>query len=166
MISHSEVRERLSYDSETGYLHWIKLPASAKTVKLGDRAGFTHGKGYRGIEIFGKSYKEHRLIWFWWHGRWPTAYIDHINGDRADNRIANLREAEHGQNRANSRANQNTITGLKGITFNKLWGRKKFRAGITFQNKRILIGYFTTAQEAHEAYCNVAQKLHGAFFHS
>jgi hypothetical protein len=95
----------------------------------------------------------------------PKNYIDHINGNRSDNRFSNLREATHAQNRANSK-HTNKI-GLKGVGLIK-WipeGKRRWRAQITHNKKVIHLGCFHTKEEAHLAYCDAAKKLHGEFFH-
>src|ERR1700723_1528017 len=99
------------YETDTGFFRW-------RNGKMAVRiAGTPSGRmGYRRIHLFGKSYLAHRLAWLYVHGEWPILCIDHVNGVADDNRIANLRQATNGQNRANSRCNKNNQSGLKGVS--------------------------------------------------
>lgn len=154
-----DLRSRLHYNQDTGLFTWIKPLCSIR--KPGDVAGSTkHKDGYAEIGIFGKLFLSHRLAWFYVHGAWPDGQVDHINGDRLDNRISNLRIATHGQNRANSRAGKNNLLGVKGV-FKTRSG--KFVAQIRAGKKQRHIGTFLTVKEASEAYRKAAEKYHGEF---
>jgi hypothetical protein len=103
----------------------------------------------------------HVLAWFYTHGVWPADQLDHINGDKSDNRIDNLRIATASQNKANSGPYRNNPTGLKGAYWYKplqMWVSKIRKDG-----KLHHLGYFATAEEAHTAYCEAAKRLHGEF---
>ena len=123
-------------------------------------------RGYIYLEVDGKPYMAHRLAWFYMTGIMPGKQIDHINRNKIDNRFENLREATHGQNRANSK--NNNPNGLKGVR-RLPWmkdGTKCWQAKITHEKKQIYLGCFHTKEEAHQAYCKAAKKLHGDFFNS
>lgn len=159
MITHQELIETLTYDPETGIFRWAK---PRPKIQVGQIAGYLHHKGYINMEINGKHYSAHRLAWFYITGENSKKQIDHINRCRSDNRISNLREATHGQNRANSKCfNKN---GYKGVTKHKWLKEKPFAAQITFNKKVIYLGCYPTAEEAHSAYCRAAKKMHGDFF--
>ena len=101
----------------------------------------------------------HRLAWLYTHGKWPSKYIDHINGVKTDNRIANLREADNGENMQNQRrARRNSKTGLLGVRWNRASGN--YVAVITVNRHVINVGSFKTAEEAHEAYLRAKAELH------
>ena len=89
----------LSYDEETG-LFWWTAPGSNRNMNK--PAGSVHKEGYVAIQTKGKRWQAHRLAWRIYYGVWPTMEIDHINGDRSDNRIVNLREVTSKENSANS----------------------------------------------------------------
>ncbi len=131
--------------------------------KFGGSAGVIKGK-YRRIAIDGRSYTASHLAWFHYHGTRPVALIDHKNGDGRDNRIENLRQATYSQNSQNIGVRRNSSTGLKGAQrFNRRHCRYRFRSTITANGKRIFLGLFHTAEEAHAAYCAKAAELHGEF---
>ena len=154
------IRERLSYDPETGLVYWMCDVGVGKCKRrAGDIAGADHPDGYKHISVGGKLYLTHRIVWLLYHGEWPDGQIDHINGDRADNRLGNLRIATHGQNRANSRT-QKTKTGFKGVTVNK-YG--KIHAAIRSGGKSYHLGTYKTLEEAHTAYSDAARRFHGEF---
>src|ERR1044072_4308934 len=94
----SELTELLRYDPQTGELHWKISPT--KKVKVGAKAGCITSRGYVQIRYLGFSYMAHRVIWYMFKGKLPNL-LDHINGDRKDNRIENLREASTFQNQMN-----------------------------------------------------------------
>lgn len=119
------------------------------------------GSGYRQGRIFGKAFRAHRVAWAITHGEWPSYEIDHINGDRSDNRINNLREASRMENARNRGANINSPSGLKGVSWSKSSG--KWRARITAGGPENNLGFFDTAEDAHAAYCVAANKLHREF---
>lgn len=108
----AQVLEYLSYDETTGHLTWIKRPS--KKIHKNKRAGYDLKSGYRAITLFGTSYQEHHLIWFISTGLWAEE-IDHINHNKADNRIDNLRSVTHAENARNMKKLSNTITGEQGI---------------------------------------------------
>lgn len=119
-------------------------------------AGCPNKAGYLRIRINGKLYMNHRLIWFMHHGTWPTA-LDHINGNKQDNRIENLRPCTQSENMQNCKNKKNNKTGVKGVTWNT--GKNKYRARLTVARKEIFIGYFLTISEA-EAAIQLAREIH------
>jgi len=103
--------------------------------KIGEIAGHVDVKGYRIIKFQGKKYKAHRLIWLFIYGKWPDDEIDHINRDRLDNRIENLREADRYINMRN--------LGNVGVT--------RFRGQWKARLAQKHLGYFTSYEEAMTA---------------
>jgi len=159
MIEHSKLIELLHYNLETGLFHWAK---SRPKVKEGNPAGCLDHNGYIRIEVGGKTYAAHRLAWFYINKEWPSNEIDHINRNKSDNRIENLRQAQHGQNRANSKTTNKH--GLKGVSFKKWIKFNCWEAKVKHNKKDIYLGCYPTKELAHEAYCRAAKKLHGEFF--
>lgn len=151
------VRELLHYDPETGRFAW-RLGRFG-TRGAGGRAGYADPRGYRKICVAGRMYWEHRLAWLYVNGTWPSDQIDHVNGVKGDNRIANLREATRSENQGNLRqARSDSKTGLLGVHWNK--PNKKFMAQIMFSGKQKYLGLFNTAEEAHQAYLVAKRELH------
>jgi hypothetical protein len=161
-MKHSYLTSILIYDPETGSFQWS---APRPKIKVGQRAGYLKkNTGYIYIEIDGKSHSAHRLAWLYVTGNEPTMQIDHINRNRSDNRFENLREATHGQNRANSKStNKHGIKGVRRLPWMKD-ADKCWQASITHNKKVIYLGCFHTVEEARLAYCNAAKRLHGDFF--
>lgn len=149
------------YDKETGNLIWkIKPSSRGHSVKVGDIAGTLKSHGYLCVGINYNSYRAHRLIFLMHKGYLPKT-IDHINGDKLDNRIENLRAATVGQNQHNRKTNANNTSGYKGVGWNK--AQKKWVARITLERKNIHLGYFANVEEAAEVVRKAREELHGSF---
>jgi hypothetical protein len=149
------------YDKETGNLIWkIKPSSRGHHVKAGDIAGTLKSHGYLCVGINYNSYRAHRLIFLMHKGYLPKT-IDHINGDKLDNRIENLRAATVGQNQHNRKTNANNTSGYKGVSWNK--ALKKWTARITLERKIIHLGYFANVEEAAEVVRKAREELHGSF---
>ena len=136
------------YDKETGNLIW---KIQQRGIRKGSIAGSVKSHGYLCVGINYNSYRAHRLIFLMHKGYLPKT-IDHINGDKLDNRIENLRAATVGQNQHNRKTNANNTSGYKGVWWNK--ASKKWAAGIKLEGKRIHLGYFDNVEEAAEVILN------------
>lgn len=158
------VRSILDYDPETGFFTWKprdNLCPAWNGRWIGQRAGRTKSGDYCRIGIDGKPYQAHRLAWFVMTGRWPQQQIDHIDGNKSNNRFANLREADAFENHHNIGRAANNTSGFKGVCFNKRQGY--WQATIKLGGKRKFLGFFATPDAAHEAYSAAAEVLHGGF---
>ena len=160
-ITAEVAREHFSYCAQTGSLIWIK--PRARRLKPGDTAGAINGQGYRDVRFLGISIAAHRLAWLIAHGRWPAKFIDHINGDRADNRLTNLREISNSENLQNQRRARadNMRAGLLGVGFHKASGRFRARIGLPGGAQKHL-GLFDSAEAAHAAYLLAKREHHSA----
>lgn len=149
---------KLSYDSSTGVFVWVESPS--KKIPVGSVAGTITRNGYCNIKIGKINYLAHRLAWLFVNDCWPSWHVDHINGDRLDNRISNLREASFEINAQNRRvANSNNVScGLLGVSWNK--GNKRWAAAIRSGGRKIHIGLFDTPDLAHKAYIHAKRELH------
>jgi hypothetical protein len=143
-INVDEVREVFDYNEETGDLIWnIRKGPRAN---IGDVAGCYNNTGYRQIKYKGKPYLSHRLIWLYVYGYFPIDEIDHIDGDRANNRISNLRAVSRQENQKNTKLSKNSSTGIIGVYWNK--NTSKWQAHITINWKQIYLGIFSDFFEA------------------
>lgn len=158
-MSQGDWRSLVSYNPATGQFYWL---VSRGRVKVGDLAGRpnSHKPPYLDIRFEGRNYRAHRVAWLLTYGLWPENSIDHINGDRCDNRVCNLREATISQNQMNKGRNPRNPTGLKGVSRN---ASGSYRSLIKVGQKQIYLGSFPTAESAHRAYCEAAGNLHGEF---
>jgi len=143
-IELSEVRRLIDYDCTTGKFKWR---VNRGHMNRGLVAGTMRDGGYIEIMVFGKHLRAHRLAWFIYYGEWPDKEIDHINGDRTDNRIVNLREATRRKNAQNMQCHRDG--GVCGVQRTPR-GRYQARA---YLDKRLRhLGVFDTEIEAHAAY--------------
>lgn len=145
------------FDYRDGGLYWRHDRGS--NAKAGNRAGRLLRTGYRSVHVSGRRYQEHRLIYLWHHGAMPPQ-VDHINRLKADNRIENLRAADHSSNQMNTAARVNQ-SGLRGVRFVPKTGR--WAARIYRNGKEIRIGTFATPEEASIAYEAEAKRMFGDF---
>lgn len=153
MITQELLKEHFEY--RDGHLYWIK--PTARHVKVGQQFGSYCDKGYKAGKLKSKWHREHRLIWLYHYGEWPKEHIDHINGIKDDNRIENLRECTVQQNQFNKKSWGKTSS-HKGVS----WGKqnKKWKAQYTHKSKLYHVGYYTTEEEAAEAYRKATEHLH------
>lgn len=141
-----KLKDILDYSPDTGLFIWKKW--RSRLAKKGGVAGKVDriNGGYLVIGICKRIYKAHRLAWFYAYGEWPNGYIDHINHDKLDNRICNLREASAKQNQQNLPVRSNNSSGATGVSFLK--HMNKWRAYIHFEGKQILLGRFENIEDA------------------
>ena len=147
ILTQDRLKQLLNYDPETGKFTWR---VSVSTVRTGNTAGTTDPKGYVRIAIDRKVYAAHRLAWLYAHGSWPANEIDHINRQRSDNRICNLREADRSLNCHNSNIRKDNISGHRGVGWHK--HQKKWRARISLSGQMKELGYFKDKESAIAAY--------------
>jgi hypothetical protein len=158
MITQSELKQILHYCPNSGVFTWLVNLGSR--ARIGSIAGCDDGQGYRVIRVGGKSQGAHRLAWLYVNGTWPSQMIDHINRDKADNRIANLREVDKSTNAMNRGAQCNNKLGIKGVCWSKSNRRwmARTQAGNTVHQ-----GHFDTIAEAVSAQLKWEELAHGTF---
>jgi hypothetical protein len=157
-LTAAQLRELFSYDPETGI--FTRLKTTCWCAKAGMEVGSDDMHGYKTVRIGKASYKIHRLAWLYVHGEWPKGDVDHLNGQRSDNRIANLRDVPRQTNLQNCRqaASHNLSTGVLGVYPTR--SGKRFEAAISINNRKCRIGVFDTVDEAHAAYIEAKRSLH------
>lgn len=152
MISQEKLRSVLAYCPETGLF---------TRIKDGRIAGSTRNDGYIAICIDYAFNNAHRLAFLYMTGEMPNGEVDHINGNRSDNRWANLRECSREQNRMNLKVYKNSATGVPGVSWHKHMG--KWHARIGSGGKRISLGYFASIEEASVARQEAQRVVFGEF---
>jgi len=170
MLTQEYLKECLDYNPETGVFIWRDRPLSHYKCEFDKKcndgrffnkeAGTNMANGYLGIKIKGKTYYAHRLAILYVFGKLPEYDTDHINGNKLDNRIANLRIATRSENNQNKKKNQpsNKTTGILGVYFDK--NKCKYQAQIKINGNHINLGRFNTAELAHEAYLKKKREIH------
>ena len=141
MATEDDLKASLSYDPRTGVITWL-----ARTKFQGQEAGHSTKRGHRTINRKGIGYQTHRIAWLLYYGSWPSAGIDHIDGDPSNNRITNLREAGQEINNKNRKLNQNSSTGIAGVSWCK--SANKWRAYINVNKRHLRIGHFESFNDA------------------
>ena len=145
-VTASQLREQVEYNPETGvFMRRVDCPRSP----AGKRLGWRYPNGYLGFRVHTQKYLSHRLAWLYVYGEWPDGDIDHINGDRSDNRIANLRRATKSQNMANRLPQVNNTSGVRGVVFDKATG--KWMAYMQKERQFINLGRYETKEAAGAA---------------
>lgn len=162
----SELRQLLRYEAETGAIYWLPRSAEMFTdssykgglrtkswaangwnTRFSGKQAFTSYKdGYRTGAIWGVNVRAHRAAWALYYGQWPSDHVDHINGDRSDNRISNLTLVTNFENHRNTGKSKNNTTGANGVYWCKQ--TKKFRALIKVRYKSKCLGRYDTLIEA------------------
>lgn len=152
------LRQLLQYDPDSGQFIRLTSHHSNRAWRAGTSAGYLHPNGYVLISIDNTNYVAHRLARFYVTGEWPAGQVDHVDGNRANNRWANLRDVPASVNSQNRRrAARHNKTGFLGVCKHK---DGRFQAGIEVNGQSKHLGLFDTAEEAHTAYVAAKRQLH------
>jgi HNH endonuclease len=157
MLTQEYLKSILHYCPETGVFTW-KVNRSRNYV-IGKVAGCNHNMGYRTIKVQGEPYLAHRLAWLYVHGRFPKE-TDHINCNRSDNRLCNLREVTRSENCHNASLRKDSTTKIKGVRF--IARNKKWQGQIRVNGDTISKVFPTINEAENWVTCQRAQ-LHGEF---
>lgn len=142
------------YDKDTGVL---TRKTQRGTAKAGSVAGSLNDQGYLLVMVDGRNQRVHRIAWLLETGAWPTYDIDHINGNRSDNRFSNLRDVTTSVNIQNQKqTNKATKSGFLGVRKD----RNRWAAQIQLNGKNLHVGMFDTPEEAHAAYLAKKREIH------
>jgi hypothetical protein len=155
MITQERLHEMFEYRDGTLY-----RKKSLGRTKAGDKVGFVNDKGYMAVNIDKQCIPVHRLIWVMQHGVFPEL-IDHIDGDRQNNRIENLRQADRFGNAQNKRMHKNNRSGAKGVYWHAK--KQKWIAQVVCNGRIYQLGAHDDLQEADEVACLAREMLHKSF---
>ncbi len=155
-----ELQQLLSYNPTTGVLEWKPRPRAmfgrdqdhkAWNTKFAGKLAFTstNPDGYRRGRIHNTDFKAHRVAYALHHGIWPVGHIDHINGNRADNRAINLRDVNRFENQKNMKRSVRNRSGHVGVSWDKK--SEKWYAYIRVNGKTTYLGLFTNVEDAAAA---------------
>ena len=158
-LSYTEISALLKYEPETGKFYWLPrtpdmFPDETKfsggnvtrcktwNSRYAGKEAFTgkHCRGYLQAGIMGYSTLAHRVAWVFITGDWPLDQIDHINGNRADNRADNLRAVSNQENSRNMTLSKRNKTGVCGVCWNQ--GQSKWMASIRFGGRNVNLGLY------------------------
>jgi len=153
------LRKLLRYEPETGKLFWRERPVdmfpserackSWNTRWAGKEAFTAVGKWmYRVGRLQSKGFRAHRIAWTIHYGKWPEGHIDHINGDRGDNSLDNLRDVSRCENMRNSKIPSTNKSGVLGVYWDKV--NSLWRASISVEGKTLNLGRYASISEAAE----------------
>jgi len=157
-LDQQQVQELFEY--RDGALYWKKINPLAHCIKVGNKVGSRHHSGYIYTRVNGLNIAEHRLIFLMHNGYLPEE-VDHIDGDRTNNKIKNLRAATALTNAQNAGIRKDNTSGVKGVNWNKT--NNCWQVRVQANNKRILIGNFKDLELAELVSIEARNKYHGQF---
>ena len=150
------IKQALNYDPETGSFYW--LVNRGRSAQIGSVAGAIHSRGYRTIKVNGKQFYAHRLAWLMSVGDiLDVIEVDHIDGDKLNNKLSNLRAVTKSVNQQNKRKPlRNNTSGFLGVSRSGIG----WKAEILVNNKRLNLGTFVKPENAYEAYLKAKRQHH------
>lgn len=154
-LSAEELKALLHFDPDTGV---FTRAVSLRRWKAGGIAGSINRSGYWQIRVKGRNRYGHRLAWLYVYGCLPEEQIDHINGNRLDNRISNLRKASQGENNQNRVSQVGSSSRFLGVSWNR--HLNKWHAYISKNRKRKHLGFFDNEEDAGLAYIRAKLEIH------
>lgn len=156
MLTQQQIIDLFEY--KDGHLYW-KQSTSTK-IKEGSLAGSLSNRGYYQVGVGKKTYLVHRIAFLYVHG-WLPETLDHVDGNRQNNRIENLRPATRAQNNRNARVRKDSVSGVKNVKWHK--PLKKWLVSLRIDNKPSHIGVFEDLELANLVASEFRDKYHGEF---
>ena len=144
-ITHELVKTIFDYDPVNGLL--IRKIATSSKAKVGSIAGSKKGHKYARVSVNNKMFYVHHVVWLWHHKDLPKE-LDHINRDRFDNRIENLRPTDRSANNINTKVRSNNTSGISGVSFDKRYNKWHVRIGVN--GSAVHVGYFDDLETARQ----------------
>jgi hypothetical protein len=159
MITQQRLHELFEYRDDGNLIRKVSVQSNAKK---GDVIGSVNNDGYLCVMVDRKPYRVHRLIFLYHHGYLTDGLqMDHIDGNRTNNRIENLREVTKSQNKMNSKLAANNTSGVKGVYWHKRI--QKWTSNIRLNRKHIHLGYYDTIEEAVAVVIAARNEYHGEY---
>jgi HNH endonuclease len=155
-LNFTRLNELLKYDPDTGIFTWINN--MGKRVKAGSKTGCLHHTGYLQSRIDGKNYLCHRLAWLYVYGEFPELNLDHIDSNKTNNCIANLREVTQAQNCQNLKKSRGS-SGFLGVSLDPI-RKNRWKSSIKLNGKSKHLGWYKTPEQAHEVYKSAKLLIH------
>lgn len=146
------------FEYKDGFLYWIKC--NSNRVAPGKRVDSFDSKGYIQVMLFGKRQRAHRLIYLYHHGVLPE-FLDHIDGNRGNNKIDNLRPCTLNQNQHNRKSRTSNITGVKNVSWDKKM--KSWSVSLNVNGCKVFQDYFKDFELAEFVAMELRNKYHGAY---
>lgn len=159
-VTADRLKQLFHYDQKSGAFTRI---AKVKGARVGAKAGHIKDNGYIHFSVDGKKYAAHRLAWLFVYGEMPTGDIDHIDGNRANNAIANLRSVDRSTNLENIRLAKSNNKSTRLLGAYPVSGSDSYCSKIQVRGKSMHLGCFATAEEAHSAYIAAKSNLHAGY---
>lgn len=161
-ITQDYLKKIIHYNPETGDMTWLNTESVNEKLR-GNSCGGVSTNGYRYIRINGMTCLQHRIAWLYQYGSWPEGHIDHIDINRSNNAIKNLRDVSHAVNLQNQRkAHKHSKCGFLGVETRKGAAGIYYRAKIVIAGHIKRLGSFDTPEQAHAAYVCAKRQLHVA----
>lgn len=160
------LREIFYYDKEEGGLRFKSKPPNCQenrrwnTRYASKLCGSANNRGYLHVKLFKKKFKVHRLVFLFHKGFMPE-FIDHIDGDKLNNRIENLRAVTKGENNQNAKIASSNTSGAKGVSWHKQ--HRKWYATLRCDKKVYFLGLYTDFEEAVQVVKGARERLHGDY---
>ena len=153
-VTQALVLKHFTYNGKN--LEWL-VPTCPK-VKVGQKFGHIASNGYIRGTFYYQSFLEHRLIWLYNYGVWPTGVIDHKNGITTENTLENLRDSTNRQNQFNMKSHKGSTSKYKGVSWNK--ALSKWLVQYRVKTERVHVGYFESEEAAAQAYRDATETIH------
>jgi hypothetical protein len=159
MITKEELKSQVNYDQETGIFTW--KVRNSNRIRIGDQAGNYHNGGYIEMQLLGQRHLAHRLAWLYVYGYTPKL-IDHIDGNKLNNKISNLREASYSENAYNSKIRSDNKSGVRCVSWDKV--RQSWEVRVKIDGKLKHFGNYKELDDAAKVAKKIRKEHHSCFF--
>jgi len=158
MMTYEEAHKYFTY--KDGILYWKEKPSPKARVTVGTKAGALTKQGYVRLQLNGKKYRAHRVIYLMHYGETPSV-LDHMDSNKSNNKIENLRPATPSENGCNQKTRSDSKSGIKGVCWHERLN--KWYTQIQLEGKKRYLGVYKDLQEAQSVVEDARVKLHGVY---